>query len=88
MKRTLLLLLMAACMSAVAQTAPADSIGKCNGSFSVSPTTKVRFSPGNLQYQTSELNINGLSVESINKFCVVSIVSKWDDFCIQSGEAA
>ena len=53
MKKILLMLLMAACVPLTAQTIATDSIGKCNGVFSVSPTTKVRFSQGNLQYQPS-----------------------------------
>ena len=53
MKKILLMLLMAACVPLTAQTIATDTIGKCNGVFSVSPTTKVRFSQGNLQYQPS-----------------------------------
>lgn len=54
MKKLLVLLFAAATLSLSAQ-APADSnaVGKCGGLFSINPTTQVRFSPGNLQYQPS-----------------------------------
>lgn len=53
MKRLFLLLMMAACVPALAQETASDPVGKCNGTFAVSPTMKVRFAPGNLQYQPS-----------------------------------
>ncbi len=53
MKKILLLLFMALGLSLTAQEAAPDSIGKCQGLFSVNDSVRVRFSPGNLQYQPS-----------------------------------
>lgn len=55
MKKTLVLALIFAVLPAMAQNVVPDTatVGKCGGLFSVSPTMKVRFSPGNLQYQPS-----------------------------------
>ena len=55
MRKISLILFLVATIAASAQTVPSDSLqmGKCGGLFSVSPTMKVRFSPGNLQYQPS-----------------------------------
>ena len=54
-KLIFLFLVMFVSLSLTAQEAVSDTnaIGKCGGLFSVSPTMKVRFSPGNLQYQPS-----------------------------------
>ncbi len=49
-KKILLLLLLALSLGAAAQSTT-DSIGKCQGLFSVNDSVRVRFSPGNLQYQ-------------------------------------
>lgn len=58
MKKHTLTLFAAVCFIAAlvpgtltAQVSTTDSIGKAQGVFSVSPTLKVRFAPGNLQYQ-------------------------------------
>ncbi len=51
MKKILPLLLLALGLSVSAQEAASDSIGKCQGLFSVGDSVQVRFSPGNLQYQ-------------------------------------
>lgn len=60
MKKSALTLLAAVCFlslslpgTVAAQSASTDSTGYGQGLFSVSPTLKVRFSPGNLQYQPS-----------------------------------
>ncbi|MBO4599926.1 MAG: hypothetical protein J5641_04225 [Bacteroidales bacterium] len=55
MRKTLFLFFLLAAIGATAQEPVADTlaVGKCGGLFSVSPTMKVRFSPGNLQYQPS-----------------------------------
>ncbi|MCQ2274655.1 MAG: hypothetical protein MJZ86_07670 [Bacteroidales bacterium] len=52
MKKILAVLLAVAALAVHAQSA-ADSTQRCQGLFSVSATTQVRFSPGNLQYQPS-----------------------------------
>lgn len=53
MKKIVLLFFLAAGLASTAQTATPDSIGKCAGLFSINDTVKVRFAPGNLQYQPS-----------------------------------
>ena len=55
MKKILFFTILLAALSTMAQTPVSDTVpvGKCGGLFSVSPTLKVRFSPGNLQYQPS-----------------------------------
>ena len=55
MRKTLFLFFLLATLGAAAQNPVADTstVGKCGGLFSVSATMKVRFSPGNLQYQPS-----------------------------------
>jgi len=53
MKKIILMLFLAMGFGLAAQEAVPDSIGKCQGLFSVNDSVKVRFSPGNLQYQPS-----------------------------------
>ena len=54
-KAILLFFVIFVSLSLTAQEAVCDSsaVSKCSGFFSVSPTMKVRFAPGNLQYQPS-----------------------------------
>lgn len=52
MKKIILFLVVALALTASAQEA-VDSTAKCWGTFSVAPNVKVRFAPGNLQYQPS-----------------------------------
>ena len=53
MKKLLLLFVLALGSGAVAQEVAPAGTGKCGGVFSVGDSAKVRFSPGNLQYQPS-----------------------------------
>ena len=52
MKKIILFFVVALALTASAQEA-VDSTAKCWGAFSVAPNVKVRFAPGNLQYQPS-----------------------------------